>query len=203
MHVKFGPYRMKRQERLVEGPDGAVELSARAFDLLCVLLDHAGEVVSKDAIFAAVWPGVVVEENTLQVHVSALRKVLPPDMIATVHGRGYRYAGSMPVKQDAAAAPAMAMQVNSKPVIVVLPFENLSGDPDQQYFSDGITGDITDRLVRFRKLSVIGQILRLCLSRRDPRFHGDPRQAQGRLCHHRDRKACRRAYPYRLAPVQS
>ena len=74
--VSFGPYRLKRQEWLVEGPDGPVDLSARAFDLLCVLLDHAGEVVSEDAIFAAVWPGMVVEENTLQVHVSTLRKAL-------------------------------------------------------------------------------------------------------------------------------
>ena len=136
---------------------GRLDLSTRAFDLLCVLLDHAGEVVSKDAIFAAVWPGVTVEENTLQVHVSALRKALGPDIIVTAHGRGYRYAGSVPVEQVAAAVPAMAMQSDSKPVIVVLPFENLSGDPEQQYFSDGKTGDITDRLVRFRKLSVIGQ----------------------------------------------
>jgi TolB-like protein/Flp pilus assembly protein TadD len=154
--VSFGPYRLKRQERQVEGPDGPVDLSARAFDLLFVLLDHAGEVVSKDAIFDAVWPGVTVEENTLQVHVSALRKVLDPSMIVTVHGRGYRYAGPMPVEQDAAAV-ASAEHRSRKPVIAVLPFENLSGDPEQQYFSDGITGDITDRLLRFRKFAVIGQ----------------------------------------------
>ena len=96
MDLTFGPYRLKRQERRIEGPDGAVDLSARAFDLLCVLLDHAGEVMTKDDMFAAVWPGVVVEENTLQVHVSALRKALDPSMIATVHGRGYKYAGPAP-----------------------------------------------------------------------------------------------------------
>ena len=76
--LAFGYFRLKRQERLLAGPDGPVELSARAFDLLVVLLDHPGEVISKDALFAAVWPGVVVEENTLQVHISALRKALPP-----------------------------------------------------------------------------------------------------------------------------
>ena len=69
--LAFGSFRLKRQQRLLSGPDGPVELSARAFDLLVVLLDHPGEVVSKDALFAAVWSGVVVEENTLQVHVSS------------------------------------------------------------------------------------------------------------------------------------
>ncbi len=157
MDKVFGPYRLRRQDRRVEGPDGPVDLSARAFDLLCVLLDKPGEVVSKDAIFAAVWPGVVVEENTLQVHVSALRKALDPSYIVTVHGRGYKYAGPAPVELNPATLNAKTEKPDRKPVIVVLPFENLSGDPEQQFFSDGITGDITDRLVRFRKMSVIGQ----------------------------------------------
>lgn len=145
---------MNRQERLVEGPNGAIDLSARAFELLCVLLDRPAEMVSKDALFAAVWPGVVVEENTLQVHISALRKALPEGMIATVHGRGYRYAGPA---TEQAPKDATVGQPYVKPVVVVLPFENLSGDPEQQYFSDGITCDITHRLVRFRRFAVIGQ----------------------------------------------
>ena len=157
MNTGFGPYRLRRQDRRVEGPDGPVDLSARAFDLLCVLLDHAGDVVSKDAIFEAVWPGVVVEENTLQVHVSALRKALDSSMIVTVHGRGYKYAGPPPTEVSHEPAKSPPPPSDRKPVIVVLPFENLSGDPEQQYFSDGITGDITDRLVRFRKFAVIGQ----------------------------------------------
>jgi TolB-like protein len=155
MDKAFGPYRLRRQERLVEGPDGPVDLSARAFDLLCVLMDHSGEVVSKEAILAAVWQGVVVEENTLQVHVSALRKALDPNMIATVHGRGYRYVGPSPV---AAAAPSLSparRNHDRKPVIAVLPFANQSGDPGQQYYSDGMTEDIIDRLSRYRILSVI------------------------------------------------
>ena len=154
MDKVFGPYRLKRQDRRVEGPDGPIDLSARAFDLLCVLIDHAGDVVSKDVIFEAVWPGVVVEENTLQVHVSALRKALDPNIIITVHGRGYKYAGPVP---ETVSAVEIAIKADARPVIVVLPFENLSGDPEQQYFSDGITGDITDRLLRFRKFAVIGQ----------------------------------------------
>ena len=71
---KFGRHHLRRQERLVEGSYGPLDLSARAFDVLWVLLDHPGEVVTKDAIFAADWPGVVVVENTLLVRVSALLK---------------------------------------------------------------------------------------------------------------------------------
>ena len=157
MTLTFGPYALSRQDRRIDGPQGAVELSARAFDLLCVLLDRPGEVVSKDALFNAVWPGAVVEENTLQVHVSALRKALGAGMIATIHGRGYRYAGPRPVPGAADVPFAVARHATETgPVLAVLPFANLGGDPDQQYLSDGITQDIADRLTRFRGLTVIG-----------------------------------------------
>ena len=59
-------------------------------------------------LFDAVWPGVVVEENTLQVHMSALRKALGPGFIATVHGRGYKYVGPEPVEDDAPLRPGPA-----------------------------------------------------------------------------------------------
>jgi TolB-like protein len=156
MDLQFGHYRLKRRERQVLGPQGPVDLSARSFDILTLLLDRPGEVIGKDELFAAVWPGVVVEENTLLVHISALRKALLPVMISTVHGRGYKYAGPQPVEQGPAAV-AMDENRNRKPVIAVLPFENLSGDPEQQYFSDGITSDITGRLLRLSRFAVIGQ----------------------------------------------
>lgn len=96
MNVDFGNFRLKRTERLLVGPGGPVELSGRSFDILATLLERPDEVVGKAELFDAVWPGVVVEENTLQVHVSALRKLLPAEMIVTVHGRGYKYAGPKP-----------------------------------------------------------------------------------------------------------
>ena len=151
--ITFGGYTVKRRERVLQGPGGTAELSTRSFDILMVLLAKPDETVSKDELLDAVWPGVTVEENTLHVHISALRKALGPEMIATVHGRGYKYAGPPPDEtQGTSGSPA-----SRKPVIVVLPFDNLSGDPEQQYFSDGMSGDITDRLVRFREFSVIGQ----------------------------------------------
>jgi TolB-like protein len=157
MDLEFGQYRVKRQERLLFGPNGPVELSSRSFDILTVLLDRPNELIGKAALLDAVWPGVAVEENTLQVHISALRKALGPDMIVTVQGRGYKYAGPHPVPVGSAPAANHHPTFEGKPIIVVLPFDNLSGDADQQYFSDGITGEIADRLARFRKFAVIGK----------------------------------------------
>ncbi|MCC7482349.1 MAG: winged helix-turn-helix domain-containing protein, partial [Hyphomicrobiales bacterium] len=87
MDLEFGKYHLKRNERLLLGPEGPVELSARSFDILAMLLERPDDVIGKTELFHAGWPGLVVEENTLQVHVSALRKALDPGMIMTVHGR--------------------------------------------------------------------------------------------------------------------
>jgi len=157
MDLEFGKYRFKRQERQLLGPNGPVELSSRSFDILTVLLDKPNELIGKSAILDSVWPGVAVEENTLQVHISALRKALGPDLIVTVQGRGYKYAGPHPLPVGSAPAASHLPTLEGKPIIVVLPFENLSSDANQQYFSDGVAGEITDRLARFRKFAVIGK----------------------------------------------
>ncbi len=113
MDLVFGDYRLKLRERVLVGPQGPVELSARAFELLQALLAQPDSVVGKEALFAAAWPGMIVEDNTLQVHMSALRKALGAGYIATVHGRGYKYAGPPPTgAQSAAAASAPATAGN-------------------------------------------------------------------------------------------
>ncbi|MGO4834382.1 winged helix-turn-helix domain-containing protein, partial [Rhizobiaceae sp. 2RAB30] len=151
MDLEFGNYRLKRAERLLLGPKGPVELSARSFDILAMLLERPDDVIGKTELFDAVWPGLVVEENTLQVHISALRKLLSAEMIVTVHGRGYKYAGPKPfVAMAEATAPSRAS-------IAVLPFDNMSGDREQDYFSDGITEDIITQLGKFREFLVIAR----------------------------------------------
>jgi TolB-like protein/lipoprotein NlpI len=151
MDVDFGNFRLKRTERLLLGPTGPVELSARSFDILALLLEKPDEVIGKTELFDAVWPGLVVEENTLQVHISALRKLLPAGMIVTVHGRGYKYAGPKPFTAVTQAP------VPLRPSIAVLAFDNMSGDPEQGYFSDGITEDIISELGKFREFLVIAR----------------------------------------------
>ena len=109
---------------------------------------------------ARVWPGAVVEENAIQVHVSALRKVLDDgnaglSLLATVAGRGYRFAGAM--QKTTAGNADVGDPFHGKPSIAVLPFTNLSGERDQEYFADGIAEDIITSLARSRWFLVIAR----------------------------------------------
>jgi predicted ATPase/DNA-binding winged helix-turn-helix (wHTH) protein len=86
---RFGPFELQPNQRRLLNDGRPVELGHRAFDVLSVLVERAGQLVTKDQLLGLVWPGVVVEENNLQVQVSTLRKILGTTAIATTAGRGY------------------------------------------------------------------------------------------------------------------
>jgi predicted ATPase/DNA-binding winged helix-turn-helix (wHTH) protein len=88
---RFGRFELRPQERSLLSDGIPVALGARAFDLLVAFAERPGTLITKDELLATVWPGVVVEENNLQVQVSTLRKVLGPGALATIPGRGYRF----------------------------------------------------------------------------------------------------------------
>ena len=150
--VAFGPFRLDQQGRSLTRAGAEVSLGRRAFDVLCVLAAAGGEPVSKDALLDQVWPGLTVEENNLQVQISALRKVLGDGMIVTIPGRGYRLTMAVPGKQSPTPEAA-----TGKPSIAVLPFTNMSGDIEQEYFADGVADDIITELARVRSLLVIAR----------------------------------------------
>lgn len=85
----------------------AVPVGGRAFEIIEVLARSAGELVTKDDLMARVWPGAMVEENTLQVHISAVRKALGSDrgILKTVSGRGYRLLGDWAIRQERMSPP--------------------------------------------------------------------------------------------------
>jgi TolB-like protein len=142
-----------------------VAIGSRALDVLGVLIEQAGEVVSKDEIIAAVWPGTVVEDNNLTVQISALRRVLDRgrsngSCIQTVAGRGYRFVVVITHRTAIAQSGPTALfrdRTSPRPrlSIVVLPFTNLSNDPNQQYFADCITEDLASDLSRIAHSFVI------------------------------------------------
>jgi TolB-like protein len=166
----FEGFRLDRRGLFRLDPAGGaapVAMSPRALDLLSFLVRHNGELVSKDAIMKAVWPGLVVGEGNLTVQISALRRILDQNRgrgscIQTIAGRGYRFVG--PIKQPHADPDCAILTLPEKHArprprlsIVVLPFTNLSDDREQQYFADGITEDLTTDLSRIPGMFVISR----------------------------------------------
>jgi adenylate cyclase len=143
----FGRIEVRSGERQVMVGGEPYVLGARALDLLLCLIERRDRVVGKEELLQVVWPGVVVEESNLAVHVFALRKLLGPQAIATVAGRGYRFTLT---PSATAAAPDL-------PSIAVLPFANMSSDPEQEYFADGVVDDILTALARTESMFVIAR----------------------------------------------
>jgi DNA-binding winged helix-turn-helix (wHTH) protein len=104
--LEFGRFRVLLRRRQLLADGGSVKLGTRAFDLLLVLLEADGALVSKEELLSRVWPGLVVSEENVKFHIAALRKALGAnrDMIRTEVGRGYRFIGALRMN-GATAAP--------------------------------------------------------------------------------------------------
>jgi len=138
-----------------------IKLEPRAMQLLMCLAERAGEVVSVEELLDLVWKDVVVSPDSVYAAVAALRRILgddpkTPKYIANVVRRGYRLIAPVSPWLDPASTPfaRAAPAAPDKPSIAVMPFLNGSGDPLQDYFSDGITQDIITELSRWRLLAV-------------------------------------------------
>src|ERR1051325_4043795 len=154
---QFGPFRLDPAAGILYRGAEPTILGQRAVALLRRLLENAGVPVSKDALVEAGWAGLAVSDNNLTVQIAALRRVLGEatdgkSWIETLPRRGYRYVGpavaiNLP---DASVVPlaASALALPEKPSVAVLPFSNLSGDPEQEYFADGMVDDIITGLAR-------------------------------------------------------
>lgn len=102
--LRFGRFELQAHERRLLKDGNPVTLGGRAFDVLLALAERAGQLVTKRALIDLVWPGMVVEENNLAAQVSALRKVLGGEVIATIPGRGYRFIAHIEAAMPAAGA---------------------------------------------------------------------------------------------------
>jgi TolB-like protein len=150
-----------------------IAVEPQVFDLLVHLIEHRDRVVSKDDLIASVWGGRIVSDSTLTSRINAARKAVGDSggeqkLIRTIARKGVRFIATVHVPSDAAepAAPGRAEDVREprpglplpdRPAIAVLPFTNMTGDPGQEYFSDGISEDIITALSKLRWFFVIAR----------------------------------------------
>ena len=169
MTVAFDDYLLDWNRRELTRGSVPVTVGPQVFDLLVYLVQNRDRVVSKDDLIDVVWGGRIVSESTLTSHINAVRRAIGDSgegqrLVRTIARKGYRFVGETrdvgaghdadPVRRDA-HAPVLSLP--DRPSIAVLPFLNLSGDPEQEYFSDGITEDIIVALSRFHWLFVIAR----------------------------------------------
>src|SRR6266404_4480512 len=153
-----------------------VSIEPQVFDLLVFLMQNRDRVVSKDDLIAAVWDGRIVSESTLTSRINAARKAIGDSgrdqkLIRTIARKGFRFVGDVRSQQagdeapDHAGHPAAEIGEASRaipspldrPAIAVLPFANMSDEPEQEYFSDGISEDIITALSKLRWFYVIAR----------------------------------------------
>src|SRR5262245_19693488 len=141
-----------------------VPVEPQVFDLLAFLISNRQRVVSKDDLVAAIWGGRIISESAISSKVTAVRQAVGDSgdkqrLIRTVTRKGFRFVGDVRerARSEAAILGLEAPQLPNKPSIAVLPFTNMSGDPEQEYFADGMVEDIITGLSRFRSLFVIAR----------------------------------------------
>ena len=148
------------------------------FDLLVYLVENRDRVVSKDDLIASVWGGRIVSDSTLTSRINAARKAVGDSgkdqkLIRTIARKGLRFVGAVAHAvewrepehrscrigrmQESASRRARRLPLPDRPAIAVLPFTNMSGDPEQEYFSDGISEDIITALSKLRWFFVIAR----------------------------------------------
>ena len=153
----FGPFRLDTGAAILFRCGEPVGLGPRAVTLLRALVERHSVPVSKDTLIETAWTGLSVEESNLTVQISALRRVLSEApggdrWIETLPRRGYRFVGPV-VAQEEDIVPDLNSSAE-KPSLAVLPFANMSGDPEQECFADGMVEEITTALSRIRWLFV-------------------------------------------------
>lgn len=164
MLFSFEDFVLDGAKRELRRGDAPIAVEPQVFDLLEYLIRHRDHVVSKDDLLAAVWKGRIVSDATLASRINAARVAVRDTgeaqrLIRTVPRKGARFVGS--VREQAMTASAIdekqAQSLPDRPSIAVLPFANMSGDPEQDYFADGMVEEIITGLSRIKWFFVIAR----------------------------------------------
>ena len=161
----FDSYSLDADRRELRCGETLIVVEPQVFDLLEYLIRNRDRVMSRDEIFNSIWAGRVVSDSTLDTRLNAARSAIGDSggtqhMIKTLPRKGVRFVGAVR-EQQALTKPAGVQEVvytlPDKPSIAVLPFTNMSGDPEQEYFADGMAEEIITALSRCNRLFVIAR----------------------------------------------
>jgi DNA-binding winged helix-turn-helix (wHTH) protein len=176
VQFSFADHTLDTNRRELRRGSEPIAVEPQVFDLLVYLVQNRDRVVSKDDLIASVWGGRIVSDSTLTSRINAARKAIGDSgeaqrLIRTIARKGLRFVaavrtqsngdepahatGSPPDELHGQSRPTLPL--SERPAIAVLPFINMSGDPEQEYFSDGISEDIITALSRIRWLFVIAR----------------------------------------------
>jgi len=174
MTLSFGEFELDIDAAELRSAGNRIDVEPQVFDLIALLATNAGRCVTKDEIIDQVWDGRIVSDSAISTRINAARKALGDDgsaqrIIKTVHGRGFRF--DLTPQSEATASTADEENITAgivnisepvpgfdgRPAIAVLPFNNLSQDPEQEFLADGIAEDILTRLAMWRWLPVIAR----------------------------------------------
>ena len=171
MRYLFESYALDTDRRELRRGTELVAVPPQVFDLLDYLIRNREHVVSKDDLIEAIWKGRIVSETALTTRLNAARSAIGDTgeeqrLIKTLPRKGFRFVGTVREAEGPAAATAAddpeeptkpALTLPDKPSIAVLPFTNLSSDPEQEYFVDGIAEDVLSTLSKIQDLMVIAR----------------------------------------------
>jgi adenylate cyclase len=157
----FEEYVFDTELRELRRGSDLVFVTPQVFDLLDYLISNRERVVSKDDLINAVWKGRIVSDAALTTRLNAARRAIGDSgdeqhLIKTFPRKGLRFVGQVRQAQEPVGLVAAPL-IPDKPSIAVLPFENLSGDPEQEYFADGMVEEIITALSRFKLMFVIAR----------------------------------------------
>lgn len=173
MSLTFAGHEVDLRRQELRRGGGRVHVEPQVFDLLVHLLRNRDRVVSKDELLDEIWNGRIVSEAALSSRINAARKAVGDDgerqsLIKTIHKRGFRFVGDVmelpdkrvavePAPEQAPPPEAIDAEHSRRPSVVVLPFANLSSEPDTDYFSYGLTEDIIRLLARHHWMDVLSR----------------------------------------------
>ena len=177
---QFGPYHLDLSSRMLTCSGEIISLTPKATEILIMLVKHAGQLVEKDELLTRIWADTFVEEANLSQNIFLLRRALGddrtgPKYIETVARRGYRFIGPVTVFDPTQPQNGdSGIALSTEPVVAVLPFLNVTGDPELEYLADGLTDNIINNLSHVSKLRVMSRsaVFRYRSKEADPRRSG-------------------------------